>query len=105
MPAHTTFLTYLLSLFPALRENAHNIGYSFVARQPASYRSFEPLITAVLVVLLVIGLALRTRSRLSRVDEAVVPDDTLTLRTFMEAFVGYFYNLTKDVMGPKRAKR
>ena len=30
MPEHTTFLTYLLAKFPALRENADNIGYSFI---------------------------------------------------------------------------
>ena len=29
MPEHTSFLTYLLSRFPALRENAHNLGVGF----------------------------------------------------------------------------
>jgi F-type H+-transporting ATPase subunit a len=105
MPEHTTFLTYLLATFPALQENAHNIGYSFIGHQEPTWRSFEPIITSLLVILLVVGLALRARTRLSDVDNAVVPDDKLTLRTFMEVFVGYFYGLAKDVMGPKRAKR
>lgn len=105
MPEHTTFITYILSKFPALQENAQNLGRSFVGGAEPSYRSFEPIVTAFLVVLLILGLAYRARTKLAKVDEAVVPDDRLTLRTFMEAFVGYFYNLTKDVMGPKRAKR
>ena len=50
-------------------------------------------------------LALRTRATLADVDQRGVPDDKLTLRTFMEAFVGYFYGIARDVMGPKRAKR
>jgi len=101
MPEHTTFFTYLLSRFPALQENAHNIGFSFIGHHEATWRSFEPLGTAVLVILLVTLLALRTRAKLTDVDAAVIPDDSLTLRTFMEAFVGYFYGIAKDVMGPE----
>jgi len=105
MPEHTTFLTYLLSKFPALRENAENIGYSFIGHRDPTWRSFEPVFTGILVMVLVIFLALRTRATLADVDRAVIPDDTLTLRTFMEAFISFFYGITRDVMGPKRAKR
>jgi F-type H+-transporting ATPase subunit a len=105
MPEHTTFFTYLFSRFPALQENAHNIGYSFIGHHEATWRSFEPLGTSILVILFVTFLALRTKAKLADVDAAVIPDDKLTLRTFMEAFVGYFYGIAKDVMGPKRAKR
>jgi F-type H+-transporting ATPase subunit a len=105
MPEHTTFITYLLSKFPALRENADNIGYSFIGRHEPSWRSFEPVFTSILVMALVTVLALRTRATLADVDRAVVPDDKLTLRTFMEAFIAFFYGITRDVMGPRRAKR
>jgi F-type H+-transporting ATPase subunit a len=105
MPEHTTFLTYLLSKLPALQHNADAIGYSFIGRRDPTWRSFEAVLTSLLVMLLVTLLALRTRSKLSDVDRAVIPDDKLTVRTFMEAFVGYFYGIAKDVMGPKRAKR
>jgi F-type H+-transporting ATPase subunit a len=104
MPEHTTFLTYLLAKFPALQENADNLGYSFFHKEP-TYRSFEPIITSILVIVFVTLLALRTRATLSDVDRAVVPDDKLTLRTFMEAFIAFFYGIARDVMGPKRAKR
>ena len=105
MPEHTTFLTYLLARFPALQENADNIGLSFIGKHDPTWRSFEPIITSVLVILFVTFLALRTRATLADVDKAVIPDDKLTLRTFMEAFVAYFYGIARDVMGPKRAKR
>jgi F-type H+-transporting ATPase subunit a len=105
MPEHTTFLTYLLAKFPALRENADNIGYSFIGHRDPSYRSFEPIFTSLLVIVFFSLLALRTRRTLADVDRAVVPDDKLTLRTFMEAFIAFFYGVARDVMGPKRAKR
>lgn len=105
MPEHTTFITYILSKFPALQENAQNLGNSIVYGRQPTWRSFEPIVTATLVVVIVLALALRARMKLVKVDEAVVPDDKLTLRTFMEALVGFFYNMTKDVMGPVRAKR
>ena len=105
MPEHTTFLTYLLSKFPALRENADHIGYSFIGHHDPSYRSFEAIFTSLLVIVIVALLALRTRQTLADVDRAVIPDDTLTLRTFMEAFIAFFYGIARDVMGPKRAKR
>jgi F-type H+-transporting ATPase subunit a len=105
MPEHTTFFTYFLSKFPAFAENADAIGYSFIGHHNPSWRSFEPIVTSIFVILLVTLLALRTRSTLADVDRSVIPDDTLTLRTFMEAFIAFFYGVTKDVMGPRRAKR
>ena len=105
MPEHTTFLTYFLAMFPALQENAEHIGYSFIGHHDPTWRSFEAIITSIFVILLVTFLALRTRSKLSDVEQSVIPDDKLTLRTFMEAFVAFFYNMARDVMGPKRAKR
>jgi F-type H+-transporting ATPase subunit a len=38
-------------------------------------------------------------------DQAVVPETKLTLRTFFEVWIGYWYGVMKDMMGPKRAKR
>jgi F-type H+-transporting ATPase subunit a len=105
MPSHTTFLTYLFSLFPALQQNARNLGISVVGHHEPTWRSWEPLLTALIVIGIVTLIAWRARTKIADVERAVEPDDKLTLRTFAEAFVGYFYALTKDVMGPKRAKR
>src|SRR6185436_14323343 len=67
--------------------------------------SFEPIAMSAIIAVVVIVMSLSVRAKLSKVDEAVVPDDKLTLRTFMEVFLGYFYNLAKGIMGPERAKK
>jgi F-type H+-transporting ATPase subunit a len=105
MPEHTSFLTYLLARFPALRENAHNVGLSFVGHHEVDYRGLEPIFMSLLVILLLAYLAGEARPGLRQLDESVVPEDKLTLRTFFEAFFGFFYTMAKDVMGPVNAKR
>jgi len=112
MPKHTGFLTYLLSRSEALRANAHNVGHSFMtillgpkAGYVVEYRGLEPIFTSLLVIIFLVYFAIEVRGEYKRLDEAVIPDETLTLRTFFETFFGYFYNMAKDVMGPKNAKR
>jgi F-type H+-transporting ATPase subunit a len=106
MPEHASWLTLILAhIKDTLSHNASAIGDSFVAKHPAGWQSFEPIIASLLVFVLVIGVALRVRARLADPDEAVIPDDSLTLRTFMEAFLGYFYDLAKSVMDAERAKK
>lgn len=106
MPEHTSFLTYLLAMFPALRHNAANLGTTFPPPgQHVEYRGLEPIFASMLVIAFVIFLAAGVRSEFRRLEDSVIPDETLTTRTFFEAFVGYFYNMAKDVMGAKNAKR
>jgi F-type H+-transporting ATPase subunit a len=108
MPEHTSFLTYLLARLPGLRENARNLGVPFFppsAEHPVSYHGLEPIFASILVIAFVLYLAGGVRGEFRRLRDAVVPDDTLTTRTFFEAFVGYFYDMAKDVMGRKSAKR
>lgn len=106
MPEHTSFLTLLLShAKETLDHNATMLGKSFVGGQQANWHSWEPFIAAILVALLLIVIGLVVRSRLSRYEEAVVPEAKLTLVTFMEVFIGYFYELAKSIMGPERAKK
>jgi len=106
VPDHTSWLTFLLYGFAeTLDHNAHVIGESFVGKKAASWQSFEPIAMSLIIALAVIVMSLAVRAKLSKVEEAVVPDDRLTLRTFMEVFLGYFYNLAKGIMGPERAKK
>jgi F-type H+-transporting ATPase subunit a len=104
MPNHTSFFTYLIAMFPALGENMKNIGPS-VAGQPMGASSAEPAVAALFVALLVMLLALLIRSKITKHDDSVIPDDKLTLRTFFEIFIGYAYDQMKDMMGAKKAKR
>ncbi len=106
MPEHTTWFTLLLAyMHETLEQNAHAFGETVIKHEAPSWRSFEPLAAALFVTLIVLGIALRVRSRLSNPDDAVVPEEQLTLRTFMEAFLSYFYDLAKSVMDAERAKK
>jgi F-type H+-transporting ATPase subunit a len=106
MPEHTSWFTLLLAhMHETLDQNAQAFGESVIKHEAPSWRSFEPMAAAVFVTLLVLGIALRVRSRLQNPDDAIVPEDKLTLRTFMEAFLSYFYDLAKSVMDAERAKK
>ena len=105
MPKHTGFLTFLLGMSDTLRQNAKNVGASFLGHEPVEYRGLEPMFMSLLVMIVFITLAFFVRGKFRRLDESVVPDERLTLRTFFEAFFGYFYGMARDVMGPKNAKR
>ena len=106
MPNHTTWLTFILgAMKDNLAANAEAIGNSLMNGHPPSWMSFEPIIAAIFVAAVVLILAFLARSRLVKLDEAVIPDDKLSLRTFMEVFLGYFYDLAKSMMGPERAKK
>jgi F-type H+-transporting ATPase subunit a len=106
MPEHASFLTLILAHFrETLDHNAGLLGDSIVGKVPATWHSFEPLAASLFVFVVVIAVALATRAKLANADEAVIPDDTLTLRTFIEAFLGFFYDLAKSTMDADRAKR
>jgi len=106
MPEHASFLTLILAHFKdTLEHNTSLLGASVVGNVPPTWQSFEPLAASLLVVLVVLAIALVTRAKLADADEAVIPDDTLTLRTFVEAFLSYFYDLAKSSMDADRAKR
>ncbi|MEZ4220752.1 MAG: F0F1 ATP synthase subunit A [Polyangiaceae bacterium] len=106
MPEHSNWLTVLLEHFRStLEHNAHHLGQSFVGKQEPTWQSWQPLIAALVVFVLLFLIAGSVRARLSDTDKAVIPEDKLTLRTFIETFLGYFYDLCKSVMGPERAKK
>lgn len=105
MPEHTSFFTYLLTMFPALGRNMSLFGESFLGHQPVGVHSAEPLAASVFVMLLVLLLAVLVQPAIANQDSAVIPETRLTLRTLFEVWIGYWYGLMKDMMGPKRAKR
>jgi F-type H+-transporting ATPase subunit a len=106
MPEHTSILTLLLAhMKETLSANAEGFGKTFIGHHPPSWHSFEPIATSLTVALVLLGVAARVRSQLTAIDVAVIPDESLTLRTFAEVFLDYFYTLAKDVMDEKRAKK
>jgi F-type H+-transporting ATPase subunit a len=116
MPEHTSFLTYvtawLFAVFPALKENVaglkHVVAFYILGNERdvvEPLHTVEPLLASLLVVALITVLAYAASPQIKKVDKAIIPEDKLTLRTFFEAFIGVFYAMMVDMMGPKRAKR
>jgi F-type H+-transporting ATPase subunit a len=104
MPEHTSFFSYLIAQFPALGHNMRFFGRSLFGA-PVTAHGAEPLVSSLFVVLLLVGLAFGVRSQVADHDKSVVPEAKLTVRTFFEVFVGFWYATMKDMMGPRRAKR
>jgi F-type H+-transporting ATPase subunit a len=105
MPEHTSFLSYLIAMFPALGQNMNAFGQTFVGHKPVTARGAEPVVAATAVTLFLLVLALSARPALENRGKAVIPETRLTLRTLLELWIGYWYGVMKDMMGPKRAKR
>ncbi|MSP24384.1 MAG: ATP synthase F0 subunit A [Myxococcales bacterium] len=101
MPEHVSLLHYLLYFLGA---NAHVVGTSIEGHH-VGYRELEPLVMAGVLMLVLLYLGSEVRGVYRRLKSATIPEEELTLRTFFEVFFEFFYNMARDVMGPKNAKR
>lgn len=104
MPEHTSFLSYVIHHLPGLDHNVAGMK-QFLSHEPLTRYSLEPLFWSVLVMVGVIVMALATRSKITNVDAAVVPERSLSIRTLIEILIETAYNMMKEMMGAKRAKR
>lgn len=104
MPEHTSLLHYLLSRSETLKEYAPNVGSTAMGHH-IGYKDFEPLFMGALIMLVLLYLAAEVRVQYRDLKTSTVPEEELTLRTFFEVFLEYFYNLAKEMMGEKNAQR
>lgn len=110
MPEHTSWFSYLVAklfvIFPALEGNLARLKHVVNPAEPVNpLHDGEALFTSIVIILALILAALYLRPKLLDYEKSVIPDSKLSLRTFFEVFIGYFYDMMKDAMGPKRAKR
>lgn len=106
MPEHTTFFTYLVwSLGLGKPFEGEFLLHDVTGLSTTGESTAEKVLSAAFVVLLIILLAMGVRSKIANYEKSVIPDEKLSLRTFFEIFIGYFYDMMKDMMGPKRAKQ
>lgn len=108
MPEHTSWFSYLLEWLvghTALEQNFHSLFGSSVFGKPVGAHQAEPLTASLFVVVLLVALAATVGPKLRDYKNSIIPDEKLTLRTFFEVFIGYFYDMMKAMMGPKRAKQ
>jgi len=105
MPDHTSFISYFFQLFPAFAQNAHLLGRMLLSGEPVGVHQLEPVTTSLVVVALVVCTGLTIGTMFRHVPSAVEPETRLSVRTFFEVFITYFYGLVKDVMGDEKARK
>ncbi len=105
MPEHASFLTIALAyLKDTLEQNAHHLGTTIVRGEAPTWQSWEPAAASALIMLLVLLFGSAVRGKIKG-EDGVIPEESLTLRTFAEVFLEYFYDMAKSVMDPVRAKK
>ncbi len=105
MPEHTSFFSYLLEKFPALAHNIEGLKWKTAFGHPVTAHHFEPILASLAVILLIVAVAVSVRKSVQDYKGAIIPDEKLTMRNFLEVFIGNFYGVAKDAMGPERAKK
>lgn len=76
-------------------------GVTWIAHAPIGVQHVFGL-ALVLMLLILIGLV--AKSTLGQTQKALVPEEKLTIRTFVEVFVSTTYSMMADIMGRKAAK-
>lgn len=109
MPEHISLLHYLLYRLEFLRADSR-IKHSYLFDRHLGYKDYEPVLMAFILMVVIVYLTTEVRGIYTRMAKArkaseLAPEDELTLQTFFEVFFELFYNMAKDVMGAKNAKR
>lgn len=105
MPEHSSFLTILLGHAQGtLDHNAHMLGQTVLGGQAPTWHSWEPIVAASLIMVLVLLFASSVGGKIKG-EAALIPEEQLTLRTSAEVFLEYFYDMAKSVMDAERAKK
>jgi F-type H+-transporting ATPase subunit a len=85
----------------ALSAPFNNEGVSWIEHAPIGVQHVFGL---ALVVLLLTVFGLVSASALKDTKQALIPEDKLSIRTFVELFVSTAYTMMADIMGKKAAK-
>jgi F-type H+-transporting ATPase subunit a len=76
-------------------------GKTWIAHGPIGVQHVFGLALVLLIILLI---GVKASSELSDTKGALVPEDKLTVRTFVELFVGTTYRMMSDIMGKQAAR-
>lgn len=87
-----------------LEHNANLLGRSFVGGVEPTWQSWEPIVASLFVMLMIVLVSLYVRGQVTD-KGSILPESKLTLRTFLEIFLEYFYEMARSVMDADRAKK
>jgi F-type H+-transporting ATPase subunit a len=89
------------SLAAMLSQPVNDEGVTWIAHEPIGVQHVFGLALVLLVILLI---GVKASADLSDTKGALVPQDKLTVRTFVELFVGAAYRMMSDIMGKDAAR-
>jgi len=95
------FYRSIEELAKVLSNPVNDEGVTWIAHGPIGVQHVFGL---ALVLLILILMGLIARVALSDTQKALVPEDKLTVRTFVELFVSTTYRMMSDIMGKKAAR-
>lgn len=101
MPDHTTWWAFLPGYDNVVAALQHRVGPTWIAGGSLDLQHVAGALF-ILLVLLMVGLYIRTKVR--DVKAAVEPETKLTLRTFCEIFVEVILGFSEELMGRKAAR-
>ncbi|MDH5493580.1 MAG: F0F1 ATP synthase subunit A, partial [Myxococcales bacterium] len=101
MPHGESWLSFLAFYDGALHAAQQKLGVTFIGHTPVG---IQHVLGFALVLILVTLLGLYVAPRLADTKAALVPEDRLTVRTFVELFVSAVYGMMTPLLGKKAAK-
>lgn len=101
MPEHTTWFAYLPNYQNLVRIIQSWAGPTWVGKAPLD---LQHVFGALVVAAVLIFIAILLRAAIMDEKEALVPEERLTLRNFMEVVVEIVLGFMEDIMGRKAAR-
>ena len=99
----------ILSLIKPLGDGVQSLGHWLGEKAPSIKGNHELNAESLLMLGVALGVAFAlvfvARSKFNKVDEAVIPDEKLSIRTFFELFLETVLGLMADIMGEKNARK
>lgn len=105
---HSWFDLAFATFYENLERLGHVLGWPFNDEGKSWYQGQEigvqHLAGSIAVLLLLLLLSLIVVGKLRNTDEALIPEERFSFRTFVELVVSATYGMMSDMMGPKAAK-
>lgn len=99
----------ILSAIGGFDHFVHETGQQLGAIAPSlkghTHLNILPLVMLAFALVAIFGLVFAARPKLADTESAVIPDGSLTVRTFWELFLDAVLGMMEDIMGPSKARR
>ncbi len=96
----------LLALLSVIISSAtYASGFTFLSSVAHKFHIGEHVLTFSFIILALAAAGLVYRAKVTSLNTAIVPDSGISFRNMIEALGQFVYNLCRDILGEKRAKK